>query len=115
LIIISGGKKCLLEKLNNISFMRIKKSKSKQDIILTLNDDNKLNGLLFMDQMFNYCDQEHKICKIVKHVYMEKMISPTAPLYILDGLRCDGISESFTQRCDRTCNLVWHEDWLEEN
>jgi hypothetical protein len=90
------------------------KVKTKQDIILTLNEKNKLNSLLFMGQMFNYCGQEHRICKIVKHIYMEKMIAPTAILYILHGLRCDGISESFSQRCDRTCNLVWHENWLEE-
>jgi hypothetical protein len=90
------------------------KVKTKQDIILTLDEENKLDGLLFMDQMFNYCNQEHRICKIVKHIYMKKMIAPTAPLYILHELRCDGTSESFSQRCDRTCNLVWHESWLEE-
>jgi hypothetical protein len=90
------------------------KVKTKQDIILTLDEENKLDGLLFMGQMYNYCGQEHKIFNIVKNIYMNKMINPTAPLYILDGVRCDGISESFSQRCDRTCNLVWHENWLEE-
>jgi len=90
------------------------KVKTKEDILLTLDEENKLDGLLFMGQMFNYCDQEHKISKIVKNIYMEKMIKPTKPLYILDDLRCDGVSESFSAKCDRTCHLVWHETWLRE-
>lgn len=93
---------------------QIIKIKTKEDIIITLDKDNKLDGLFFMNQMLNYCGQEHKIWKIVKHIYMDKMISPTAPLYILHDLRCDGISESFNHRCDRTCNLIWHESWLEK-
>jgi hypothetical protein len=90
------------------------KVKTKEEIRLTLDEENKLDGLLFMGQMFNYCDQEHSIYKIVKNIYMEKMIKPIKQLYILDNLRCDGISESFLAKCDRTCHLVWHESWLKE-
>ena len=90
------------------------KVKSQEEIRLTLDKENKLDGLLFMGQMFNYCDQEHRIHKIVKNIYMGKMIKPTASLYILYNLRCNGMSESFHQKCDRTCHLVWHESWLDE-
>ena len=93
---------------------QIVKIKTKEAIMRTIDKDNKLDGSLFMAQMFNYCGQEYKIWKIIKNFYMGKMIAPISPLYILHDLRCEGISESFDYRCDRTCNLIWHESWLEE-
>ena len=88
--------------------------KSDENINKILDQEHKSNGIVFMKQMFNYCGQEYKISKIVKNIYMNKMIKPVAPLYILEGLRCDGTSELLNQICDRTCNLIWHESWLEE-
>lgn len=87
---------------------------SKEMIERTLNSENKLDGCLFMDQMAKYAGQEFKVLKFITNIYHKRMIRSDAPLYILEGLFCDGIVASFKNRCDRTCNFLWHEKWLEK-
>jgi hypothetical protein len=87
---------------------------SKEMINGTLDSEKKLEGCLFMNQMYQYCGHEFTITQIVTKVYMDKLLKLRTPFYILEGLRCDGIVESFEHQCDRTCNLLWHEAWLEK-
>jgi len=68
-----------------------------------------------MDQMWAYCGQKFKVLKIVNNFFDEYRVimhKTRATLYILDGLICDGNIESFDHRCDRSCYLLWHENWL---
>lgn len=81
----------------------------------TLDPEKKLNGCPFMSQMYQYCGHEFTVVQVVTNVYMEKFLKLQAPFYILEGLRCNGNVESFEQKCDRTCNLLWHEAWLEKS
>jgi len=93
----------------------IVKVKSKEEIIHSLNPMNKLDGCLFMNQMWEFCGKEFKIVKVVKNVFDErqcKIYKVPAPIYILDGLICDGKVESFKHTCDHSCYLLWHEDWI---
>ncbi len=79
----------------------------------TLDAEHKLDGCLFMRQMYEYCGQEFTVLQVVHNVYMDKFLRLRCPYYILDGLRCTGVVEEFPHPCDRTCNLLWHEAWLE--
>ena len=93
------------------------KVKSAESISKTLDKTSKLDGCLFMNQMWDYCSQEFKVLKEVKYFfdeYRDRMYRTKFPLYILDGLICEGISPSFQHRCDRSCYLLWHQEWLEE-
>lgn len=87
----------------------------RERIIESLDLDNKLRGCLFMDQMYNYCGKEFKIIKVVKNYYLGTMLKSRFPLYILDGLICNGNNELFNHKCDRCCTFLWHEEWLEKS
>jgi hypothetical protein len=86
---------------------------NRDKILKTLDQTKKLDGLLFMDQMWQYCNNEVSIAKIVKRFEFKKILLAKMPIYLLDGIRCNGISELFDDRCDLNCLLMWHEDWLE--
>jgi len=91
------------------------KVKSAESISITLDKNNKLDGCLFMNQMWDYCGQEFRILKEVKYFFDEhryKMYKPKSTLYILDKVICNGITAEFKHRCDRSCYLLWHEKWL---
>ncbi len=82
----------------------------------SLDDSDRADGCLPMDQMLRFCGSEFKVLRVVENVFDEhrlKMYRTNSPLYILEGIICDGIIPSFDHRCDRSCYLLWHEDWLE--
>ncbi len=90
---------------------------SRERMLMTLDGEQQTDGCLLMDQMLRYCGSEMKVLKVVEHVFHERrmtMYRTKWPLYILEAALCDGVVPSFPQRCDRTCNLLWHEDWLEK-
>ena len=93
----------------------IVKIKPREEIRLNLSPDNKLEGCFFMDKMWEYCGQEVKIVKIVKSFWNnDRMLKCRIPIYILEGLLCDGKIKSFDHQCDRSCFFLWHENWLEK-
>jgi hypothetical protein len=87
--------------------------RSKEQILATLDQHGRLNGLPFMPQMFKYCGQQfkvhksaHKTCDTVNGLRGRK----------LDGvvhldIRCDG---STYGGCQAGCLLYWKEEWLEK-
>jgi len=91
--------------------------RSKEEILRSLSPLNKLEGCLIMDQMWEFCGQGFKILKVVNNFFDEyqyKMYKVRSPLYILEGLICSGTVNSFEHKCDRSCYLLWHENWLEK-
>lgn len=89
--------------------------RSTESISQSLDNFNKLNGCLFMNQMWEYCSKKFKVLKIANNIFDEyqyKMFKTKSPLYILDGIICNGITEAFEHQCDRSCYLLWHEEWL---
>ena len=82
-------------------------------IAQSLDSENKLDGCLFMNQMWKFCSQEFKVINVVTHIYYKRMLKTRAPLYMLEGLVCDGSVDIFDHPCDRKCHFLWHEDWLE--
>ena len=91
--------------------------KSREDISQLLNNENKLDGFLFMEQMWQFCGSTYPILKVVKSIFNEhkkRTYRPTANIYILDHILCDGNVSQFQFTCDHACFLLWHEDWLEK-
>jgi hypothetical protein len=94
----------------------IVKVRDADHISKTLDSFFKCDGCLFTEQMWKYCEKDFRIIKVVKHFFDEhkqKMFRSRFPLYILEGLICDGKVEAFEQRCDHSCFLLWHEAWVE--
>lgn len=92
--------------------VRIRK---REEILSTLDATSSADGCLFMTQMWGLSGTTHRVKKIVNNYFDEhtlKMYRCGAPLYLLDGLICDG-EGVFGGRCDRSCFLLWHEQWLD--
>jgi hypothetical protein len=78
---------------------------------------NAIEGCLFTKQMWDYCGSTYKVVKIVNGIFNEhrqRTFKTKSPLYILEGLICNGSVEDFPQKCDHSCFLLWHEKWLEK-
>ncbi|MFZ7131985.1 MAG: hypothetical protein ACOWWR_06465, partial [Eubacteriales bacterium] len=83
----------------------------------TLDSNKKLDGLLFTEQMKNYCGNQYQIQRMVDSFFNEhqmRTFRPRSPIYILKGLFCEGELKRVSMKCDRTCYLFWHQDWLEK-
>lgn len=88
-----------------------------ENISRTLDSSNKHDGCLFMNQMWRYCGQKFKVIKVISNIFDEykyRMYETKSPLYILNGIICDGEINELKHRCDRSCYFFWHEDWLEK-
>ena len=91
--------------------------RAKEEIQKSLDADSKIDGCLLMNQMWKYCGQNFRVKKVVGAIfdeYRNKMSKTHSPLYILDGMLCDGQTEVFDHRCDRSCYLLWSEEWIKE-
>ena len=101
----------------NFKIEEIVRVKSKESILNNLDQFGFRDGCLFMTQMYNYCEGEFKIIKIVKNIFDEKrvrMFKLRAPIYILEDLICNGKIEDSDTICDHSCYFLWHEDWLDK-
>lgn len=88
----------------------------KEVIAQSLERYDKRLSCLFLDQILEYCGKEFKIRKVLNNFfdeYKNKMYRVRAYHYILDNLICNGSSQIFTEKCDRSCFLLWPEDWIE--
>jgi len=91
--------------------------KSKDDIVQLIQPTGKTDGCLFTEQMWGYCGNVYPVLRVVESFFDERKkrsFKARSPVYILQDLICDGISESHPQKCDHGCFLIWHEDWLEK-
>ena len=91
--------------------------KSKDQIGTLVDSKNKLDGCLFLEQMGRCCGHTYRVLKVVDSIFDEqhkRTLKPRSPLYIIDGLICEGKTNEFPSQCDRSCFLLWHECWLEK-
>jgi hypothetical protein len=86
--------------------------RSKEEILETLDEKGRINGLPFMPQMFDFCGQRfqvvksaHKTCDTVNQSG-GRVLPDTVHL---DQLRCDGAAFG---GCKAACLLFWKESWL---
>jgi hypothetical protein len=85
--------------------------RGKEEILRTLDNNGRLEGLPFMPQMFEYCGKRfrvfkraHKTCDTVNPVAGRRLDSAVH----LD-LRCDGKAYG---NCQAACLIFWKEAWL---
>ncbi|MBN1464695.1 hypothetical protein JXA02_02960 [candidate division KSB1 bacterium] len=84
-------------------------------IVQSLDPMNKTDGCLFMEQMWDLCDQKFEVLQVVENFFdkpRSSVFASKSNLYILDGVTCDGTVEYYNHPCDKTCFLFWHENWL---
>jgi hypothetical protein len=86
----------------------------KEEILLTLDGNGRLDELPFMPSMFQYCGRRfrvfkraHKTCDTVND-YKGRRMDNTVHL---DGVRCDGKAYG---SCDAACLIFWKEAWLKK-
>ena len=86
--------------------------RSKEEILQTIDENGRLDGLPFMPQMFDFCGQRfqvvksaHKTCDTVNQSG-GRVLPDTVHL---DQLRCDGAAFG---GCKAACLLFWKESWL---
>jgi hypothetical protein len=86
--------------------------RSAEEILRTLDERGRLEGLPFMPEMFQFCGRRvrvakraHKTCDSVNKTGARRMRLAVH----LEGLRCDG---SVHGGCEAGCLLFWKEAWL---
>ena len=85
-----------------------------EQIKRTLDKDGRYQGgLLFIDEMSQYCGENHRVLKRVNKIFdsNEWRMKKSHEIVILDGVFCHGYGTF--EECDRTCPFFWKEAWLE--
>jgi len=103
------------DKTPKFSAGEIVRIRAREEISRGLDPLGRHDGCLMMEQMWNYCGNSFNVLRIVNNFFDEyqfKMYKTRSPLYLLEGSICNGTVDSFEHRCDRSCYLMWHEDWL---
>lgn len=90
--------------------------RSKEEILETLDENNRLEGCGFMDEMWQYCNTRQKVFKRVEYFFDERnsRFFKARNTVLLEGLRCSGKLSKLMPRCDRSCYFFWREEWLKK-
>jgi hypothetical protein len=85
---------------------------TKQEILATLDERGRLDGLPFQPEMFAFCGQRlrvrkvaHKTCDTIHKTGGRRMYDTVH----LEGAQCDGAAHG---GCQADCNFFWKEAWL---
>jgi hypothetical protein len=86
--------------------------RSEREILATLDEDGRLEGLIFMPEMLQFCGQRFtvdklavKLCDTIHKTGMHRMHNAVH----LRGVRCDGQAHG---GCQAACLIYWKEAWL---
>jgi hypothetical protein len=86
--------------------------RSKPEILATLDEQGRLDGLPFQPEMFAFCGQRlrvrkvaHKTCDTIHKTGGRRMYDAVH----LEGAQCDGSAHG---GCQADCNFFWKEAWL---
>jgi hypothetical protein len=86
--------------------------RSKEEIIATLDRQNKNRGLLFDSEMLPYCGNIYRVLRRVHHIVDEKtgkMTHMKFPCIVLEGVYC---RSDYHRLCPRAIYSYWREGWL---
>jgi hypothetical protein len=86
--------------------------RSKEEIIATLDRQNRNRGLLFDSEMLPYCGGIYRVLRCVHHIVDEKtgrMMHMKYPCIVLEGVYCQS---DFHRLCPRAIYSYWREGWL---
>lgn len=84
--------------------------KSEPEILQTLDENGRLNGLAYIPAMGVFGGQRFKVFKRMETMYQEESgkVRRLKNTVLLDGVHCDGL----LMGCDRACFFYWREAWL---
>jgi len=84
--------------------------KSEAEILRTLDEQGRLNGLAYVPSMKEFCGRRFKVFKRMETMYQEESgkVRRLKNTVLLDQAHCDGL----LMRCDRACFFYWREEWL---
>lgn len=86
--------------------------RTKEEIIPTLDGQNKNRGLLFDSEMLPYCGNIYRVLRRVNRIVDEKtgkMMNMKYPCIVLEGVVCQS---DFHRLCPRAIYSYWREGWL---
>ena len=87
--------------------------KSKEEIIATLDVNNRNRGMSFDVEMLRYCGREARVLRRVEQIIDEKtgrMLRMKNPCIVLEDMSCTG---TYHRCCPRGAYPYWREIWLE--
>jgi len=90
--------------------------KSYQEILATVNTENRNRGLGFDAEMVPYCGGTYRVLKRVSRIIDEKtgaMLEMKYPCIILEGVVCESRYSACRMLCPRSIYSYWREIWLE--
>jgi hypothetical protein len=89
--------------------------RSREEIRETLDEKSQFQGVEFMETMWEFCGQTHKVLKRIEKILdpWENRLRKSRDMVILEGLFCHG-DPLHALECDRTCLYYWKEAWLEK-
>ena len=92
------------------------KIRSKDEILKTLDKNNRLEGCFFMQDMFDHCGTRHKVLKKIENFYDEatSKMRKARNTFLLEDLHCSGTLTGYWTNCDRHCYTFWKEAWIEK-
>jgi hypothetical protein len=78
----------------------------------TLDAQERLRGLKFMETQWLYCGGTYQVARVVRRMIDDSLaMRSISGAVILDGVTCDG--PEGTPGCGRACALMFKDDWLE--
>lgn len=86
--------------------------RSKEEIMATLDKQNRNRGLLFDGEMLRYCGHIYRVFRRVHRIIDEKtgkMLDMKYPCIILEGVAC---RSDYHRLCPRAIYHYWRENWL---
>jgi hypothetical protein len=112
----TAGEKTPTESLN-LQPGEIVHVRSKEEILQTLNTQQRNRGLWFDVEMLPFCgDQNQRVLNRVEKIVDEKtgrLIKLPGSCLILDGVSCGGMRSATRMFCPRSIFPYWREIWLQ--
>ena len=99
---------------DNVRIVSINTGGATNKIKDTLDEKGFYKGMIFIDDMVQFCGKTYKVFKRVNKLYMhrDKQMQKCRGVVLLDGVLCHGYEAEID--CDRTCFFFWKEAWLEK-
>jgi hypothetical protein len=84
--------------------------KSEEEILATLDQNGKSEGLYWMPEMQKFCGKRFRVLKRLERILLEstQKYRKVKNMVLLEGVMCDGQAYG----CDRSCFHFWREAWL---
>ncbi len=85
---------------------------SREEIMRTLDKENRNRGMLFDGEMLPYCGGIYRVLRRVHHIIDErtgKMVNMKHPCIVLEGVVCQS---DYHRLCPRAIYPYWRENWL---